>query len=119
MLSRSRERSPLSPDVGTRTALQGAIVLLDSATMWTLIRALGVAAPAGDIFASFMIASLFRTMGIVPGGCGYLDASLTATILDMPQGIITRAMGDVHPCTRSAIRTTGSIRRTAGASPGP
>ena len=32
-----------------------------------------------------------------PGGAGYLDASLTARILDIPTGQITRAMGDVHP----------------------
>ena len=31
------------------------------------------------------------------GGAGYLDASLTARILDIPTGQITRAMGDVHP----------------------
>lgn len=31
------------------------------------------------------------------GGSGYLDASLTANILEIPQGQITRAMGDVHP----------------------
>ena len=31
------------------------------------------------------------------GAEGYLDASLTARILDIPTGQITRAMGDVHP----------------------
>jgi len=31
------------------------------------------------------------------GGAGYLDASLTASILEIPTGQITRAMGDVHP----------------------
>ena len=31
------------------------------------------------------------------GGAGYLDASLNATILEIPTGQITRAMGDVHP----------------------
>jgi zinc/manganese transport system substrate-binding protein len=31
------------------------------------------------------------------GGPGYLDASLTAEILEIPTGQITRAMGDVHP----------------------
>ncbi len=34
---------------------------------------------------------------IQPGADGYLDASLTARILDLPTGAITRAMGDVHP----------------------
>ena len=38
-----------------------------------------------------------RNGKIQPGGPGYLDASLTASILDIPTGQITRAMGDVHP----------------------
>ena len=38
-----------------------------------------------------------RNAKIRPGGAAYLDASLHARILDMPQGTITRALGDVHP----------------------
>jgi len=38
-----------------------------------------------------------RNAKIQPGREGYLDASLQARILDIPQGQITRAMGDVHP----------------------
>jgi len=38
-----------------------------------------------------------RNEKIQPGSRGYLDASLTVRILDIPQGQITRAMGDVHP----------------------
>ena len=38
-----------------------------------------------------------RNAKIQPGGAGYFDASLTARILDVPTGQITRAMGDVHP----------------------
>jgi zinc/manganese transport system substrate-binding protein len=38
-----------------------------------------------------------RNARIQPGATGYLDASLQARILDIPQGQITRAMGDVHP----------------------
>ena len=38
-----------------------------------------------------------RNAKIQPGGQGYLDASLTARILDIPTGQVTRAMGDVHP----------------------
>ena len=34
---------------------------------------------------------------IQPGANGYLDASQFAEILEIPQGSITRAMGDVHP----------------------
>ncbi len=38
-----------------------------------------------------------RNAKIQPGSAGYFDASLTARILDMPTGQVTRAMGDVHP----------------------
>ena len=38
-----------------------------------------------------------RNAKIQPGAEGYLDASLQARILEVPQGEITRAMGDVHP----------------------
>jgi zinc/manganese transport system substrate-binding protein len=38
-----------------------------------------------------------RNAKLQPGGTGYLDASQTARILDIPTGQITRAMGDVHP----------------------
>jgi zinc/manganese transport system substrate-binding protein len=34
---------------------------------------------------------------IQPGGQGYLDASQFAEILEIPQGNVTRAEGDVHP----------------------
>lgn len=37
-----------------------------------------------------------RNARIQPGAPGYLDASLTAKILDLPAGPVTRAMGDVH-----------------------
>jgi ABC-type Zn uptake system ZnuABC Zn-binding protein ZnuA len=38
-----------------------------------------------------------RNSKIQPGANGYLDASLTASILEIPTGQLTRAMGDVHP----------------------
>jgi len=38
-----------------------------------------------------------RNAKIQPGGAGYLDASMSAKILEIPTGQITRAMGDVHP----------------------
>ncbi len=38
-----------------------------------------------------------RNSKIQPGSAGYLDASLTAKILEIPTGQITRAMGDIHP----------------------
>jgi zinc/manganese transport system substrate-binding protein len=38
-----------------------------------------------------------RNAKVQVGASGYLDASGQARILDIPQGQITRAMGDVHP----------------------
>ncbi|HET7291514.1 MAG TPA: metal ABC transporter substrate-binding protein [Vicinamibacteria bacterium] len=38
-----------------------------------------------------------RNPRVQPAARGYLDASLTAKILEIPTGQITRAMGDVHP----------------------
>lgn len=38
-----------------------------------------------------------RNAKLQPGAAGHLDASLSARILDIPTGQITRAMGDVHP----------------------
>lgn len=38
-----------------------------------------------------------RNAKIRPGGPGYLDASIGCDILERPTGVVTRAMGDVHP----------------------
>jgi zinc/manganese transport system substrate-binding protein len=38
-----------------------------------------------------------RNAKIQPGAEGYLDASLSARILEIPTGPVSRAMGDVHP----------------------
>lgn len=38
-----------------------------------------------------------RNPKIRPGASGYLDASVGCEILERPTGIVTRAMGDVHP----------------------
>ena len=38
-----------------------------------------------------------RNSKIQPGSAGYIDASLQASILEVPTGQVTRAMGDVHP----------------------
>jgi Mg2+-importing ATPase len=60
--------------------LQTSIILLDAATIWVLIVALGERASTAGVFASFMISSLFRTMGIVPGGLGTFEATSVLTL---------------------------------------
>jgi uncharacterized protein (TIRG00374 family) len=62
------------------TALQEVIVVLDVATLWVLILALGQHASVPGVFASFMISSLFRTMGVVPGGLGTFEATSVLTL---------------------------------------
>ena len=62
------------------TVLQMAIALFDASTMWVLIRALGAWADPGAVFASFMIASLLRTFGFVPGGLGTFEAASITTL---------------------------------------
>jgi P-type Mg2+ transporter len=59
---------------------QLTIIALDAGTMLALVAALGAAAPAGGIFVSFMISSLFRTVGILPGGLGTFEASAVVTL---------------------------------------
>jgi Mg2+-importing ATPase len=62
------------------SAYQLAIVLLDAATVWVLLRALGVAAAPANVFAAFVIASVFRTVGILPGGLGTFEAASVVTL---------------------------------------
>src|SRR6185295_20347067 len=62
------------------TAWQFGIHLLDAMTVWVLLRAVGVSAPPAAVFSSFMLASLARTVGIVPGGLGTFEAVSVATL---------------------------------------
>ncbi|HEX6838432.1 MAG TPA: lysylphosphatidylglycerol synthase transmembrane domain-containing protein [Polyangia bacterium] len=62
------------------TAWQIVILLLDSATVWVLIRALGAHASASGVFASFMISTVFRIIGVLPGGLGTFEASSVLTL---------------------------------------
>jgi uncharacterized protein (TIRG00374 family) len=77
-------------------ALHAGIILLDAASLWTVLRALGVHAAFGPVCASFVAASVVMSLSPVPlglgtfeatcvamlGGAGIgLEAALTATIL--------------------------------------
>jgi uncharacterized protein (TIRG00374 family) len=57
------------------TLYQSATFVLDGLTLWMLLRSLGVAANPVHVFASFMFASLVRTIGFVPAGLGTFDAT--------------------------------------------
>jgi P-type Mg2+ transporter len=62
------------------TVWQIGIHVLDALTIWVLLLALGVSASPLGVFASFMLASLARTVGIVPGGLGTFEAVSVATL---------------------------------------
>lgn len=61
--------------LGPAIAWQTAIFVLDAATVWVFVRALGTTASAASVFASFMISNVFRTLSIVPGGLGIFEAT--------------------------------------------
>jgi len=62
------------------TLLQISVFVLDAATLWVLILALGVEASPAPVFASFMLASLLRTVGLLPGGLGTFEAASVSAL---------------------------------------
>ena len=71
------------------TLYQLLTFLLDAVTLWALLRSLGVSANPGHVFATFMIANLVRTVGIVPGGLGTFEA--TAVLMLRMDGVSVAA----------------------------
>jgi len=62
------------------TGLQMVIAVLDAATVWALLRSLGTPASPTAVFASFMMASVLRSIGFVPGGLGTFEAGSVAAL---------------------------------------
>jgi hypothetical protein len=62
------------------TLLQLAVFLLDAATLWAALRAVGSDASAASAFASFMSASVAATIGPIPLGLGTFEAAAVATL---------------------------------------
>jgi Mg2+-importing ATPase len=60
--------------------LQLAILALDAGTLWIMLLALGFVVPPVPVFASFMLSTLARTLGVVPGGLGVFEAVSVATL---------------------------------------
>jgi uncharacterized membrane protein YbhN (UPF0104 family) len=61
-------------------AFQLAIIACDAATLWILLRSLGVTGSPSGVFASFMVSSLLRSIGFMPGGLGIFEAASVATL---------------------------------------
>lgn len=60
--------------------LQLAILAFDAGTLWIMLKALGLAVNPAAVFASFMLSTLARTLGVVPGGLGVFEAVSVATL---------------------------------------
>lgn len=54
---------------------QMAVLLLDAATLWILLRAVGVKGSATGVYASFVFSNVFHSIGIIPGGLGVFEAA--------------------------------------------
>ena len=60
--------------------LQLLIFLLDGATLWATLRAVGYNAHPAAVFASFVFAQVAATVLLVPGGLGTFEASAVAML---------------------------------------
>ena len=68
------------PLIARCVGLQVAIFLLDAGTLWIMLHALGLSIHPAQVFASFMLSTLARTLGPVPGGLGVFEAASVATL---------------------------------------
>lgn len=62
------------------TGLQLGIIVLDAGTLWIMLWALGFGVNPALVFASFMLSTLARTLGVVPGGLGVFEAVSVAML---------------------------------------
>lgn len=67
--------------LGTSTLLRGGNFALDAVTLWVCLAAVGAPTPAGDAVAAFLVGSVVRTVGFVPGGLGTFEAAAAATLV--------------------------------------
>jgi len=74
-------------------AWQLSVFVLDATTVWALIQASGVSVPLPGVFASFMISTLFRTLGVLPAGLGTFEATsvITLSLIGVPVAVALSA----------------------------
>lgn len=67
---------PLGPRLFARmSALRGAIIVLDAATLWTILLGLGQEISPGLVFSSFVTASMVMSLSPIPLGLGTFEAT--------------------------------------------
>ena len=62
-------------------AWQAAVFLLDSSTLFVMLRAVGYPTDFLPVFASFVMASVFATLMVVPGGLGTFEGASVALLV--------------------------------------
>ena len=62
------------------TLLQLSVLVLDALTLWAMLLALGLSVDPAPVCASFMLSTLARILGIVPGGLGVFEVVSVATL---------------------------------------
>jgi uncharacterized protein (TIRG00374 family) len=60
--------------------IQVANIVLDAATLWAMLRAVGVQASAGVAFAAFVFAMIAEVVGFAPGGLGTFEGTSVAVL---------------------------------------
>lgn len=63
------------------TALNAAVILLDAATLWVMLHALGQAIPYRVALPSFLLAMMVATLGPIPLGLGTFEATCVAALV--------------------------------------
>jgi uncharacterized protein (TIRG00374 family) len=66
--------------LGQMLVLHVIIFLLDAGTLLAMLSTLGQSLPFASALASFMVASLTATVGLVPGGLGTFEGALVAML---------------------------------------
>ncbi len=64
----------------TASALQMGVVLLDAATLWATLKAVGTSVHPLTTFAAMVIAAIAEYVSFLPGGIGSFEAGATATL---------------------------------------
>lgn len=80
----------MSPDrvLETRAVMiaacfQSLIFVLDGASLFATLRAVGVSIPFGAAFAAFVIGSVAGTVSFIPGGIGTFEVAATTTLIGL------------------------------------
>jgi uncharacterized protein (TIRG00374 family) len=63
------------------TASSVAVILLDAATLWVMLHAIGLPAPYRVAFPSYLLAMMVATIGPIPLGLGTFEATCVAVLV--------------------------------------